>query len=242
MNQVHPFQVGSHRIHIDGEWEIRDLYDFPHRYAEVYSFLYALDAAENHENSPYRHMFRRYPWQGGYSAVNFYDELYTAIPQEHRPRVWSIRYASPGFIEIGAVVVLLTQIEAILTKAVRCWDALDRLYTKIHKRAMQRKRARLKLQEQEQLLEEEKVKFAIESCKELSAALGLSEKCQIDRLTGDPVRSLKILLAFYRRFRKLLRFVQDGKVSVQFAPLEAQRQISTPQKNKNSTNGCSASG
>ena len=103
--------VGSHKIHIEGRWEIRDLYLFPHRYAEIYSFLYALAAAEKTEASLFAHAFKRYPWRGGYSAVNFYDELYGAIPREERPQIKSIEYASPGYIELGAVILLVTQID-----------------------------------------------------------------------------------------------------------------------------------
>lgn len=103
--------VGSHKIHIEGRWEIRDLYLFPHRYAEIYSFLYALAAAEKSEKSPFAHAFKRYSWQGGYSAVNFYDELYGSIPREERPHIKRIEYASPGFIELGAVILLVTQID-----------------------------------------------------------------------------------------------------------------------------------
>jgi hypothetical protein len=38
--------IGTHKIHIKGRWEIRDLYLFPHRHAEIYSFLFACAAAE----------------------------------------------------------------------------------------------------------------------------------------------------------------------------------------------------
>ncbi len=42
-------ETGLHKIQIEGRWEIRDLYVVPHRYAEIYSFLYALAAAEDPE-------------------------------------------------------------------------------------------------------------------------------------------------------------------------------------------------
>ena len=33
----------KYRIEIDGEWSLRDLYEFPHVYAQLYSFLYVLE-------------------------------------------------------------------------------------------------------------------------------------------------------------------------------------------------------
>src|SRR5260221_596329 len=66
-------EVASHKIYMNGRWEIRDLYSFPHRYEEVYSFLYALAATSAPQQDLFAELFHRYPWRGGYSAVNFYD-------------------------------------------------------------------------------------------------------------------------------------------------------------------------
>jgi hypothetical protein len=62
-------EIARHKIHIEGRWELRDLYVFPQRYGEIYSFLYALSAPSPHGR--FIEIFQRYPWRGGYSAVNF---------------------------------------------------------------------------------------------------------------------------------------------------------------------------
>ena len=99
---------------MDERWEIRDLYFFPHRYSEVYSFLFALHEARFGRGSRFSETFRRYPWRGGYSAVNFYDDLYESIPHTDRPIINKIQYSSPGYIEPGAAIVIVTQIDHIL--------------------------------------------------------------------------------------------------------------------------------
>ncbi|NOS70677.1 MAG: hypothetical protein HOP33_12195 [Verrucomicrobia bacterium] len=206
--------VGSHKIHIEGRWEIRDLYLFPHRYAEIYSFLYALSTAEKSEANLFAQAFKRYPWQGGYSAVNFYDELYGAIPRQERPRIKRIEYASPGYIELGAVILLVTQIDKILTTAFKTWDKLDRIYDGIHKRYVRRRLAKINLRDRERKLSEDDLKFTVEACKELSEAIGLENPAALNKLTGDPLASLKILMAFYRRLRETVYFIHEGKVSI----------------------------
>jgi hypothetical protein len=206
--------VGSHKIHIEGRWEIRDLYLFPHRYAEIYSFLYALAAAENAGRSSFVHAFRRYPWQGGYSAVNFYDELYGAIPRGERPQIKRIEYASPGYIELGAVILLVTQIDRILTTTFKTWDKIDRIYDGIHKRYTRRRLAKINLRDRERKLADDDLKFIVEACKELSEAIGLENQAALNKLTGDPLASLKILMAFYRRLRELVFFIHQGKVRI----------------------------
>ena len=209
-----------YRIYIEGRWEISDLYVFPHRYAEVYSFLYALGAAGSPDESAFREAFERYPWQGGYSAVNFYDDLYGSIPREQRLEIKRIEYASPGFIELGAILVIATQVDKILTKVFHTWDKVDRVYDGIHRRYRRRRLARLNARERERKLEEEHVRFAIEACKELSEAMGLEQHEALARLSPDPIARLKILMSFWRRLRELVHFIDEGKVRVEPEQIE----------------------
>jgi hypothetical protein len=222
--------LGKHKIHIEGRWEIRDLYIFPHRYAEIYSFLYALSAIETAESRFFTETFRRYPWRGGYSAVNFYDELYGMIPPEQRPQIKRIEYASPGYIELGAIVLLVTQIDRILTTAFKSWDKLDRIYDGIQKRINKRCLAKLNLRDRERKVDEEDLRFAVEKCKELSEAIGLENPEALNKLTGDPLASLKMLMAFYRRLRQLVVFIENGKVSITRGGEEKRNELNEPKR------------
>lgn len=207
-------ETGTHKIYIDGKWDIYDLHIFPYRYAQIYSFLYALSAAEN-PKSLFMQASQHYPWRGGYSTINYYFEIYGLIPEAERPQIKRLEYASPGFIELGAVVLLVTQIDRILTSAFSSWNKLDAIYDEIQKRNRKRRKEEIKLKELERKAKEEDAKFAIKKCKELAEVLGLENPERLNKLNADPVIRLKILLSFYRRLRRLLFFIEEHKVKLE---------------------------
>jgi hypothetical protein len=204
-------KTGAHKIHIEGKWDIRDLYVFPSRYAQIYSFLYALSTVKNPKDNLFIEASESPPWEGGFSTVNFYGKIYRLIPEEERPQIKRLEYASPGFIEISAVVLIVTQIDRILTTAFSSWNKLDAIYDEIEKRRKKRQKETFKVKEMERKAKEEDVKFAVKKCKELSEALGLENSEQLNKLNSDEIVRLKILLTFYRRVEPLLFFIQERK-------------------------------
>lgn len=206
-------ETGTHKIYIEGKWDIYDLHIFPYGYAQIYSFLYALSAAEN-PKSPFMRASQRYPWRGGYSTINYYFEIYGHIPEAERPQIRRLEYASPGFIELGAVILLVTQIDRILTSAFVSWNKLDTIYDEIQKRNRKRRKEEIKLKELELKVKEEDERFAIKRCREMAELLGLDNPERLNKLHTDPVVRLKILLSFYRRLRRLLFFIAERKVKI----------------------------
>lgn len=139
---------------------------------------------------------------------------------EHRLEVKRIKYASPGFIELGALLLVVTQLDKILTKAFNTWDKLDRIYDGIQRRYRRRHLARLSLKQREHKLQEEHVKFIIDSCRELSEAMGFENPQALEQLSDDPLGRLKILMSFWRRLRELLAFMDEEKVRIQPSVIE----------------------
>jgi hypothetical protein len=209
-----------HRVHIAGRWEIRDLYEFPHRYAEVYSFLFALEPSGTGK-AAIAEAFRRYPWRGGYSTVNFYDEIYLAIPREYRPQITEIRYASPGWIELGMLAYLVFQIDEIIGKVCHGIERIDKLYGEIRAHALQRKLLSLAVKERERQLAKQDLEFVKEAFHILTEEIGLKNASKLANLSGDPLGALKMLMAFYRRVRQLAGFVISGKVKL--SPIDRDR-------------------
>ena len=109
--------AGTHVISIDGEWLMADFSEFFHYYAQVYSLCLVLQPEEQ-SRSQFAEALARYPWRGGYSVVNFYQELDRVIGRPGRPRVRSIQYASPGAIEIAAVVGAAASVRHIVREFV----------------------------------------------------------------------------------------------------------------------------
>jgi len=210
-------QTANHTLVMDGRWELHDLYSFPHLYSEVYSFLYALHDADASKRASFKDAFQRYPWRGGYSAVNFYNDLYADIPVNDRPHIVSIKYSSPGAIELALILAIASQIERIVTTVLKGWDKADEIYTQIHRRAVKRKLLVLDVKAKAQQLEHADLAFVQQSVRELSESIGLENPDKLQALTEDWLGTLKILLSFYRRLQALRAFYQDGKVRLEMS-------------------------
>jgi hypothetical protein len=220
-------QTSLYRIDIDAEWSLVDLYRFPHTYTHVYAFLYSLSQAQRLSREAVNAIYRRHPWRGGYSAVNFYGDLYFAMEETHRPMVNSMRYSSPGFIELAALVLVATQIEKIVATLAKCVDVADATYDRIYKRAKKRKLLALDVKRREREHSREEIEFMVESSKELARLLHLENLDQLQARTEDHLGTLKIMLSFYRRARELVDFQISGKVRFHEPP----RQIVDEAKN-----------
>ena len=130
---------GKHKIAIDGEWYLDDLYVFPRTYEQVYFLLYSLlPHDDGHINERIQRAYSAFPWQGGYSAVNFYNQLKYTTPREERPHIISMRYASPGYIELGLIVsvaVAVAKLVKAIASAIRETNsAYHEVYTGLQKR------------------------------------------------------------------------------------------------------------
>ncbi len=87
------------RIGMDGDWSLEDLYILPRSFEQVYFLMYSLSSdLDADETERIAHAYRVFPWRGGYSAVDFYNQLKWTAPGDYRPKIVSIQYASPGAI------------------------------------------------------------------------------------------------------------------------------------------------
>jgi hypothetical protein len=209
------------KIAIDDKWELNDWHEFSYAYTQVYSLLYSIaeSSAANHDkkNEPeekganwfwveQRTAYTRYPWRGGYSAFDFYQELYYSIPAENRPKVKSISYSSPGWLELTLVATMALSIEKIVKSIARSVDIIDATVDRMHKRAQKRKLLRATTRNREFKLTAEDIHFLKESSEELARLMGFDSLEQLHKFTGDPLVSFKILLSFYRRVRPLVDY------------------------------------
>lgn len=205
----------SYRIPLDGRWELVDLYKFPHTYTQIYSVLYVLEQELSKPRSDRRNYeFAKYPWRGGYSTVNWFNGLYHTIPSEHRPRVIEIKYASPGWLDLGLYVSVAISIKCMLVAFSVAGRHLNDTYTKIQQGIYERKLNTLKLRKKEFEIESERVKFVKTSCQEMATLMGFKHLKEVHELTKDPLVSLKMLSALYRRLRTLEEFESAGKTKI----------------------------
>jgi hypothetical protein len=214
----------TYTVHIDGQWSLEDLYIFPRTYEQVYFAVYSLmpfDSSSFDElaltglDDDYRnrieHAYRAFPWQGGYSAVNFYNQLKYVIPRNDRPRIQSIQYHSPGWIELTLAVSVAFNIERIVKSICASLHTMNETYTDIVKGMTDRKLLRLKGRELE--LSKADLDYVQMSADRMARMIDVGDIKEMNRRTGHPYRTLKILLSLYRRFRTLVQYQDRGKAN-----------------------------
>jgi hypothetical protein len=152
--------------------------------------------------------------EGWLSAVNFYNQLGYIVPLRDRPRIHSIRYASPGWLELTLAVAIASNIERMVEAFSKSGKHLNSLYKEIYKGLHQRRLMRIKVRRQEIALRRDQIRFAEESAKALSKLLNFKHLDELDKLTNNPLGSLKILWSVYRRVRELAKYEKKGKANL----------------------------
>lgn len=209
---------GVYRVEMDGRWNLKDLYEFPHAYMQVYAFAYAFDTGLPAVDADrINYALESYPWAGGYSVVNIYSVLQSQVGPRSKPDIKEIRYASPGWIDLilhlhpavkvaGAVAAIASSMAAT-TKA---YAAVQDVLYKISARS---KRARIESIQLTRLEVEELLKLN----EELAKAMKFSDIEGLEARTQNPHVTAKLLSAQYRRLKKLATFVTQGKAKLPLA-------------------------
>lgn len=196
--------VGIHQLEMDGEWGLADLSGFGRQYNHLYAVLYSLlfyiaDLSDVDEPSGWDwrderavHVYRAYPWRGGYSAVNFYQSLLAQIPKDERPRIVRIEYASPGLLEVALVeVIARCSIKHIVTVVSDTFLKINATYSQIHRDMHERRLMRISAKREEIALTREQQEFARVSSERLATQMGFEHLEDLRRVTGNDVATLK---------------------------------------------------
>lgn len=213
--------IGSNsirRVNIDGRWGIEDLRRFSDLVQDAYAFVYALSGkGSGSTKQRMSALFRKYPWRGGFSSVNFFDDLYRIIPEAERADVSRISYASPGTIEL--------RMDADIARLIRSFvldiNSGDSLATQSYHEAREflRRRGWLgRAKDDIDLLQQDHNQL-LEIVGVLAARFGLADQRDeiVSYANSDPLGAVKILLAYYRRLSGLADYVATGKAQDLFA-------------------------
>jgi len=212
----------EYKINIDGKWTLEDLYLLPHTYSQVYGFIYSINEIKDispeslddfNMDFDERILFTytSQPWKGGYSTVNFYNYLKNLVPPKHRPRIKAIHYESPGFMELILFVPVAIAIKKIVQSFCDAGKSIHSLYNEIYKGMQERKLLQIDVKKKELELKEVDLKFINSSTQSLAKLLGFKNLKELNKVTRNPLTSLKILLSFYRRIRSLADYTTKGK-------------------------------
>lgn len=200
----------TRQIKIDGRWGLDDLRTFSDRLQDAYAFVYAMKSESQSTTSRMHALFSKHPWRGGYSSLNFFNEVYAAIPHKEAARIREMHYASPGRILID-VNASVAEYMVHLLREMSSSTETDNAYKNIRS-SLRRKKWLGKAKSDIELSSHDIVALK-EHSYEFAGFLHLEDK--FERVNSfadqDPLAAVKILLAFYRKMSDLLSYIQTGK-------------------------------
>ena len=209
--------VENIKLYIDGRWELTDLNVLTRVYIQVYGLLYSLDVADDYIEEEIQYIYGKYPWRGGYSAVNFYQNLFSKMPREYRPKIKSIQYASPGFIELSQLVEVAKDISLIVGYVSAALLAGNKTYSTIQKGIRERKLSKIDLRSEELKLLEKERDFIHKSVNDIAQIMGVRKETLAKlyfRAENNELAVLKILSSLYRRARDLAKLQNTQKLNL----------------------------
>lgn len=125
------------------------------------------------------------------------------VPKQDRPIIKSIRYESPGWIELSLIVGVALSIKSIIKSFSSGVKELNSTYHAIYKGMQDRKLTDLDIKRKEIELTRDQRRFARDSAEELAERMNFERLAQLQELSDNEVSSLKILLSLFRRSRDL---------------------------------------
>ncbi|MGE8436609.1 MAG: hypothetical protein ACN6P2_08730 [Pseudomonas palmensis] len=204
----------EYALGLDGEMYIEDLANIPKIYQQLYSFHYGLE----HLDRPavFGALSRlASKWTGGFSSVNIFSGLSAVTPSIHRPRVTELRFNSPGHIKIDLLPDLAARIEDAAEVIIDedSYSALEQFYGAVYRYFKENKLAGF---------DDERELNSVVLAPEISERLGeyvdyffelMSWSGYVNlfgHLDVSPLHQLRVLLAYYRRLRKLRPYLVGG--------------------------------
>lgn len=206
------------QLELDGRWGLEELSDTTKDYIQLYGFAYSLvPDLPSSRRVEVDYIYGKFPWRGGYSTVNFFNQLFHKIPPKLRPEVQRIQYASPGFIELSELLAVAVTVAAIVAAVCKSLNSVHDLYRGIQKASVDHELSKINLAKESLELKQRQISFCETSARDLAKALGLTEAQErlIDqKVQGNPVMKLKILLSVFRRVEPLAKKQAEGKLKV----------------------------
>lgn len=204
---------GNYAIQIDREWSLDDLHGLPQTYSQVYSFLYSLEASKGGRAvmQKEKEVFAHYPWRGGFSAVNFYNDLQSLIPSQHTPRVVRLQYSSPGVIELQLFTPISNSIRDSIQAYLGSAGEIDELYNFIMR--FQKKYNFLRKKIEEDQIATEVMEMIVQQTKDFSTMLKYEYVDATNKLTNNRLLTLRIILSYFRRVKVLAKYQIEGRAT-----------------------------
>lgn len=206
----------NYKILLDENWSLEELTEFSRLYFQNYSFIYCLETnAVPHASDRIGVVLKDYELRDGLSYVNVYDIFKSHIESEDKPKIKSLQYNSPGWIELvlnpEAALQVAKAIAIYIGSITATGGTVLVAYKKLHKIYIDLKHQREKAKNNSLKLEKEKIILVNKLHLELAKGLGYESIEELDKMTGDIEETSKLLMAHYRRISKMAKFVESRK-------------------------------
>ncbi len=207
-----PQNNNIYRVLLDSDWQLADLYTFPHAFSQTYAFVYCLDSERDpRDRERINTALTEYPWKGGYSYVNIYTVLQNQVPPPYRPKIYSIQKSSPGWLDLILNVDVAIQVAKSVGVLLGTAAAATKTYSSIQKTLSDLNVHRHKNNLQNAKLSQSEINTMMSMSNDIVKHIGFKNIEELHKYTGNPEVSLKLLLAHYRRLKIMVEFVQKGK-------------------------------
>ena len=114
-------------------------------------------------------------------------------------------------MELILFVPVAIAIKKIVQSFCVAGESINSLYNEIYKGMQERKLLQINVKKEELKLKTADLEFISSSTKSLAKLLGFKSVKELNKVTRNPLTSLKILLSFYRRIRSLANYTTKGK-------------------------------
>lgn len=208
-------KTDSYRVLLNEDWELEDLYEYPHALSQCYAFVYCLDSElEPHDRERIAYAMQTYPFKGGYSYVNIYSVLKNQIPGPDRPRIDTMRKQSPGWLDLFLNVDVACRLAAAVSALAGAAITAVATYSKAYKLLMELNAARRKAKNDRLKATALQMREMNALCTELAKNLGYKNLQALHEHTGDVEVSMKLLMAHYRKMKVLVEYQKKGKATL----------------------------
>lgn len=211
-------QTADLALGLNGELYLEDLEGIPKLYQQLYSFHYGM---EHMDRPAVKHTVQRTmeSWSGGIGAVNLFSGLRSVTPSIHRARLKELRYNSPGVIRLNLLPLMAKRIQTAMDaiRSDNAFEAVETLYKRIYDYFSDHKISGFDTETSSVQLELNDVQkkdlsfFVDEYFKYLGWA---PYRTKFNAVKMTEISQLRMLLAYYRRLRKLRKFVVAGKLKL----------------------------
>lgn len=127
----------SYKILLDNDWSLEEFTIFTRLYDQNYSFIYCLEDVKDSDTVKQefklKNVLKNYKLRSGLSYVNIYAILRDQINKSEKPDVKSIKYASPGWMELYLNYAVAIEIAKAMTVFLTSATAVAIAYKKLYK-------------------------------------------------------------------------------------------------------------